>query len=179
MPRLAGDPREEIQAAALELFATNGYAQTSLRELAERLGISKAALYYHYSSKDDLLRALIAPLIRDGEALLDDVRSGRLDEPRAIVGRYWDLCITHRALFRGLLSNLQVLTRLDVVEQLISWRTELDAVLVGPRPEDQVRAVVALGGLQDCAVLFPDEYADDALRTAAVDAALRALLVPA
>ena len=56
------------------------------------------------------------------------------------------------------------------------WTVEL---LVGPRPEDQVRAVVALGGLQDCAVLFPDEYADDALRTAAVDAALRALLVPA
>ena len=179
MPRLAGDAREEIQSAALELFATNGYAQTSLREVAERLGISKAALYYHYRSKDDLLRALMEPLVRDGEELLGEVRSGRLAEPRAVVERYWDLCVTHRALFQGLLSNLQLLTRLDVVEQLITWRSELDVILVGPRPEDRVRAVIALGGLQDCALLFPDEYAGDALRSAAVDAALRALLAPA
>jgi len=50
---------------------------------------------------------------------------------------------------------------------------QLDALLVGPAPADRVRAVVALGGLQDCAILFDDPAAS---RTPAVDAALRALL---
>src|SRR5689334_8457349 len=117
MPRLTGDAREEIKAAALELFATRGYGQTSLREVAETLGITKAALYYHFSSKDDLLTALIQPLIDDQQALLDDIRSGALSDPRAILERYFDLCLAHRRLFRGVVSDLQVLTRLDLIKQ--------------------------------------------------------------
>src|SRR5262249_12854805 len=42
-----GGTRERIQAIALELFAEQGYEKTSLREIAERLGVTKAALYYH------------------------------------------------------------------------------------------------------------------------------------
>ena len=44
--------------AALDLFAEKGFAQTATRELAERLGFTKAALYYHFRTKDDLLAAL-------------------------------------------------------------------------------------------------------------------------
>jgi AcrR family transcriptional regulator len=176
MPRLSGDAREEIKAAALDLFAAHGYEQTSLREVAQRLGISKAALYYHFSSKDDLLTALIEPLVHDQKALLDDVQSGAVSDPRAILERYFDVCLAHRRLFRAVVSNLQVLSRLDLIAQLIHWRTQLDEILVGPRPDDQVRAIVAFGGIQDCAVLFPDEFAVETVREAAVDAGLRALL---
>ena len=176
MPRLAGDAREEIKASALELFAARGYGSTSLREVAETLGISKAALYYHFSSKDDLLAALVEPLLRDQHALLADVRSGALAEPRAVLERYFDVCVSHRRLLRGVANDLQVMTRLDLVRRTIQWRTELDEILVGDRPEDRVRAIVAFGGIQDCAVLFPDEFAVASVRVAVVDAALRALL---
>jgi AcrR family transcriptional regulator len=178
VPRLAGDAREEIKAAALDLFTTRGYGQTSLREVAESLGISKAALYYHFSSKDDLLAALIEPLIRDQQAMLEEVRSGTLTDPHEILGRYFDLCVAHRRLLRGVVNDLQVLTRLDLIAKTIAWRTQLDEFLVGSRPEDQVRAIVAFGGIQDCAVLFPDEFAMESVRGAVVDAALRALLLP-
>ena len=40
---------------ATELFIEQGYEGTSLREIADRLGITKAALYYHFPSKDDIL----------------------------------------------------------------------------------------------------------------------------
>ncbi len=179
MPRLAGDAREEIKAAALDLFTTRGYGQTSLREVAESLGISKAALYYHFSSKDDLLAALVEPMIRDQQAMLDDVRSGAIAGPREILGGYFDLCVTHRRLLRGVINDLQVLNRLKLIATTIAWRTQLDEFLVGTRPEDQVRAIVAFGGIQDCAVLFPDEFAMGSVRGAVVDAALRALLLPA
>src|SRR5580704_12464879 len=48
-----GDTRARIQQVALELFAEQGYDKTSLREIAERLDVTKAALYYHFKSKED------------------------------------------------------------------------------------------------------------------------------
>ncbi|HTU08983.1 MAG TPA: helix-turn-helix domain-containing protein, partial [Trebonia sp.] len=52
-----GDTRARIQQIALELFAEHGYERTSLREIAERLGVTKAALYYHFKSKEDIVRS--------------------------------------------------------------------------------------------------------------------------
>lgn len=50
--------RERILDVALELFIDQGYDKTSLREVAERMGFTKAALYYHFPSKADMLAAL-------------------------------------------------------------------------------------------------------------------------
>src|SRR5271154_7251580 len=52
------DTRERILDIALDLFTTQGYETTSLREIAEQLGFSKAAIYYHFASKADILLAL-------------------------------------------------------------------------------------------------------------------------
>jgi AcrR family transcriptional regulator len=54
----ASGTRERILDIALDLFIEKGYDKTSLREIAEELGFSKAALYYHFASKDDILLAL-------------------------------------------------------------------------------------------------------------------------
>lgn len=56
------DTRREILEVASELFTERGYEATSLRVIAERLGITKAALYYHFRNKDDILRALFEPM---------------------------------------------------------------------------------------------------------------------
>jgi AcrR family transcriptional regulator len=53
--------RERILEAASELFTEQGYDATSLREIADRLGFTKAALYYHFQSKDEILQALLEP----------------------------------------------------------------------------------------------------------------------
>jgi AcrR family transcriptional regulator len=50
--------RERILDVALDLFTEKGFDGTSLREIAEQLGVTKAALYYHFASKDDILMAL-------------------------------------------------------------------------------------------------------------------------
>src|SRR5215472_9682916 len=62
-PNQSGDARgsttrERILDIALDLFIRRGYAETSLREIAAELGFSKAALYYHFESKQDILLAL-------------------------------------------------------------------------------------------------------------------------
>jgi AcrR family transcriptional regulator len=50
--------RERILDVALDLFIEKGFDKTSLREIAEQLGFTKAALYYHFASKEDILMAL-------------------------------------------------------------------------------------------------------------------------
>ena len=53
------DTRARIIDVALELFAAQGYEKTSLREIADRLGVTKAALYYHFKTKDDIVHGIV------------------------------------------------------------------------------------------------------------------------
>ena len=69
--RKGSDTRAEIQEVALELFTTNGYDATSLREIAERLGITKAALYYHYDSKEAIIRGVFEQRTAEFDELIE------------------------------------------------------------------------------------------------------------
>ncbi|MEK8105563.1 helix-turn-helix domain-containing protein [Micromonospora sp. M12] len=82
----ADDTRTRIQRAALDLFAEHGYQRTSLRQIGERLRLTKAAILYHFPAKENLLAALVEPLLADLEALLDS--AGR-NPPRRPGGRCW------------------------------------------------------------------------------------------
>jgi AcrR family transcriptional regulator len=68
--------RERILDVALDLFVEKGYEKTSLREIAERMGFTKAALYYHFASKSELLMALHLRLHRLTEVALDELGEG-------------------------------------------------------------------------------------------------------
>ncbi len=73
----SGDTRVRILDVALDLFIEQGFDGTSLRQIAEELGVTKAALYYHFRSKDDILLALHMRLHEFGKLALE--RMG--DEP--------------------------------------------------------------------------------------------------
>ena len=64
------DTRERAVAVALELFTAQGFEQTSLREVAERLGITKAALYYHFNSKEQLFAAVMESMLVPVDAIV-------------------------------------------------------------------------------------------------------------
>jgi AcrR family transcriptional regulator len=68
-PRQA-DTRQRALDVALELFAEQGYEKTSLREIAERLDVTKAALYYHFASKEALLAGIIDSLAEPADELV-------------------------------------------------------------------------------------------------------------
>jgi len=61
----AADRREQILAAALEVFAAGGYHETTLDAVAERAAVSKALIYEHFSSKRELHTALLTRYERD------------------------------------------------------------------------------------------------------------------
>jgi AcrR family transcriptional regulator len=64
------ETRQRAIEVALELFAVQGYDKTSLREIADRLGITKAALYYHFASKEALLGAIMESLVEPIDELV-------------------------------------------------------------------------------------------------------------
>ena len=63
-PAADTSPREQILDAAAALFVEHGFAATSTRMIAERVGIRQASLYYHFSGKDELLVELLTTSVR-------------------------------------------------------------------------------------------------------------------
>lgn len=56
---MAGDTKERIMDTALKLFAEKGYLGTSMNDIAKQLGFTKAALYKHYTSKQEILNRIV------------------------------------------------------------------------------------------------------------------------
>ena len=73
------DTRERILDVAADLFIEQGYDATSLREIAEKIGVTKAALYYHFANKQDILRALAAPAMSATSTALALLPEGTFD----------------------------------------------------------------------------------------------------
>ena len=57
--------RAELVRAARELFGEHGYADTSLDEIVTRAGVTKGALYHHFTGKEDLFRAVFEQVHRE------------------------------------------------------------------------------------------------------------------
>ncbi|MEU2548783.1 helix-turn-helix domain-containing protein [Streptomyces roseolus] len=111
-----GNTRQRIQDVALELFAEQGYEKTSLREIAERLDVTKAALYYHFKTKEDIIIGIFQDLTRPMDELLawaaEQPRT--LDTKREILRRY-QLCLLAAApLFRFMHENQASVRELSI-----------------------------------------------------------------
>ena len=61
---MMGNTKERITEAALELFAQSGYLGTSMSDIAQRLGITKGALYKHFASKQEILDSIVEQMSR-------------------------------------------------------------------------------------------------------------------
>ena len=74
----AGERRQEIIRAAMEVFAENGFGGSTTREIAENAGISEAMIYSHFRNKEDLYTAIIDEKLQESEPLyypLDAIRN--------------------------------------------------------------------------------------------------------
>jgi AcrR family transcriptional regulator len=130
-----GDTRERIQQVALELFAERGYDQTSLREVADRLDITRPALYYHFKTKD----AILTSVYDDLNASVDDLLSWAAARPRTpearveVLRRVGDLVQDQwRPLMRFVQANQAAMRRHPIGERMESRMTQIFSVLVDP-----------------------------------------------
>ncbi len=65
-----GKAKQRILTAAARLFRRQGFARTTVRELADEVGILSGSLFHHFSSKDDILHAVMDQVITDMDASL-------------------------------------------------------------------------------------------------------------
>lgn len=173
---MASDTKKRIQAVARELFAEKGVQKTSLQEIADRLGITKPALYYHFQSREDLVRSIVQPLIDAGQEFLARQEQTRDLDAKALLEGFFDFHYEHREDMLMILTEMTTLAELGLIDVVLEWRARLTALLFGQEPtlEQATRGVMALGGMQDCTMQFPDVPQDE-LRTATIAAAAATL----
>ena len=179
MARPPSETRQRIQDVARELFTEKGVQRTSLQDIADRLGITKPALYYHFSSREELVRSILQPLIDEGESFVAEHerrRGSARATPRELLEGYFDFHYRHRADLVLVVAELTTLADLGLIDRCwpggsgcASWCSA-----AGRRCGQSTRAVIAFGGLQDCCLQFPDAPHEQ-LRRATVDGAMAAL----
>jgi AcrR family transcriptional regulator len=175
------DTRSRLRELALQLFAEQGYEQTSLREIAERLGVTKAALYYYFKSKEDIVRSLV----EDYMAEIDQLIAWGKDQPRSsktraeIVHRYLDIVANGTEVFRLLHQNQAAVSSLaSAKERGELFRERMDALVglltePGAPMRDQIRAASCLMSVSFCIMRYHDRAANlDELKAAVLDVAL-------
>jgi TetR/AcrR family transcriptional regulator, cholesterol catabolism regulator len=78
------DLRQQILSTAKILFIQQGYHGMSMRQIAEALGVSKAALYYHFHDKEELLLAILDSFLDEMETALERIRQEQIGAWRQI-----------------------------------------------------------------------------------------------
>ena len=164
---IAQSTRERILDVALDLFTEQGFDGTSLRQIAERLGVTKAALYYHFTSKDDILMALHLRLHEAGREAL-----AQLGEEQVTLAQWAHLLdlvveqmLAQRELFLMHERNqaaLEKLHRKDHDAEHEDIQNQFRRVLSDPRVplHDRVRMAASVGIVFSGLFLSGEAFAD-------------------
>jgi AcrR family transcriptional regulator len=146
------DTRTRLLDTALELFSKHGVEGTSLQMIADAMGVTKAAVYYHFRTKDEITEAVAEPVVRRLGTIVREAgalrrRGAQVDH---VLVEIVDMVIGHRALAAVFSSDPGVARALERSlhdeENVKDCLTEL---LVGPDadPASAVAAHVALAGI--------------------------------
>ncbi|MFR0358307.1 TetR/AcrR family transcriptional regulator [Streptomyces sediminimaris] len=167
-----GNTRQRIQDVALELFAEQGYEKTSLREIAERLDVTKAALYYHFKTKEEILVSIFEDV---SQPIVDLIEWGKaqprtLETKQEIIRRYSETLASASPLFRFMQENQATVKELRIGETFRNRMMGMRDILMDPDAElvDQVRCVSAMFTLHAGMFVLNDVEGDPEAKRKAV-----------
>ena len=171
--------RQQILETAQRLFTEHGYDATSLQMIADEMGLTKAAVYYHFRAKTDILRAAMQPGIQRLESLLDETAAirGRRARIEHVVNGFVDFLIRNRHY--AVMASTDPAAKRDKLDaEAMAMRQRALTLLFGDNPTGAER-------LSFSAVFFIPEYlpeltdlTDEELREALQTTMLRILRVP-
>lgn len=182
MGERGGGTRARIQDVALELFTEYGYDKTSLREIADRLGVTKAALYYHFKSKDDIVTSLLDDFVSGIDAVVTwaDGETPTPETRRELIRRYSEVMREQGARFMRFMAENQPAMREHKGGEEMKRRMSVLATFISD-PADplpvQIRSRMALFTLHAARMAMRDapDLSNDELHDAALEAALSML----
>jgi AcrR family transcriptional regulator len=169
-----------IAYLALARFRVGGFVGTSVADLAGALGVSKAAIYYHYRSKDALLRHLIDPLLDAVDACIQDhtTLAASARTARQLLNAYLAVLIAHRAVVPLVTTDVAVLNHPTIGPRLHAQNQQLRSLLTAPDTSvaARLRAEAALGAIRRPVIAEPQvDLSEPAHQHTLVDAAVAAL----
>jgi AcrR family transcriptional regulator len=175
----AEQTRQQILETAQRLFLEHGYDATSIQMISDEVGLTKAAVYYYFRAKSDILQAVMEPGITRVKALLDEAaalrgRRARIDH---IVGGLVDFLVQNRH-YAVMASNDPAAKRNKLDEESIELRRRGLALLFGDHPTGAER--LSFNAAFAIADSLPDlvDLTDEELREALQTTTLRILRVP-
>jgi AcrR family transcriptional regulator len=177
----AGTTRAAILACAQRLFSEQGYDATSLRQIADAVGTTKAAVYYHFPAKEQLLLELSRPWFDALGMLVTEMRSsgpGPTDAAPTLEA-YLDVCIAHLSFLNLLARDPATTNHPDIGRRAVTLIEEVRRHIAGEDASDErlVHTSCAIGVVHAVAGLPPDLVA--AHRQTFLDSAIAALDVNA
>ncbi|MFI0355411.1 TetR/AcrR family transcriptional regulator [Actinomadura sp. 9N407] len=174
---MARNRRGQILDIAAGLFVVTGFKGTSLQDIADGVGCSKASLLYHFASKDQILTELLTPAA--GELGVLNARLSGLDDREAVhaaVEGFVDLVLRFRREVKILYDDIEQMLRHPALGDVQETIERLIEALAGrsPDPAARVAALLVLGGIP-VACAKQAEMPDEELRAVLVRSALRTL----
>ena len=173
------DTRTRLIEAAIDLFTRHSFAGTLLQMIADELGFTKAAIYHHFRTREQLLAAIIEPMLDELRAVVESAEAKRTPHARAehMLSGYAALAVRNRGLVAVLATDPSVAT---VVTDRAEWGNLIMRQLalladVDPGPAGEVKAAVVFAGIAGAAGPTWGNLDDDALREHLVDAGRRIL----
>ena len=165
MTQATPSTRERILDVALDLFTDQGFDGTSMREIAERLGISKPAIYYHFASKEEILMALHMRLHEFGRAALARLAGQpvTLEVWGSLLDEVLDQMLAQRKIFLMHERNQAALEKLhskDHTDEHDDIQQRLRQALVDPSLplRDRVRMACSLGAVLGGLLMAGDAF---------------------
>ena len=173
------DTRTRLIEAAIDLFTQHSFAGTSPQMIADELGLTKAAIYHHFRTREQLLAAVIEPMLDELRTVVESAETKRTPHARAehMLSGYAALAVRNRGLVAVLATDPSVATVLtDRAEwgKLILRQLALLAD-VDPGPAGEFKAAMVFAGMAGAAGPTWGNLDDDALREHLVDAGRRIL----
>jgi AcrR family transcriptional regulator len=171
--------RRQILATAQRLFTELGYDATSLQMIADEMGLTKAAVYYHFRAKSDILHAAMQPGIERLEALLEEGAGirGRRARTEHLVNGFVDFLVQNRH-YAVMASTDPAAKRNKLDDESTTARRRAVTLLFGDNPTGAERlSFDVVFFIPEC---LPDlvDLTDEELREALQTTMLRILRVP-
>jgi AcrR family transcriptional regulator len=149
IPRSAA--RNRILVAALDLFADHGVSGTSLQMIADALGVTKAAVYHQFKTKDEIIIAVTEMQLARVEEALEGAEAAE-DRPRArelLLERLIDMAVEQRRMVSVMQSDPVIVRFLAEHKPFQAFLRRLYAALMGDDtgPEASVQAAMLSGAI--------------------------------
>ncbi|KAA0115932.1 TetR/AcrR family transcriptional regulator [Mycolicibacterium sp. P9-22] len=143
--------RQRLIEVAIELFRRHSIAGTSLQMISDELGLTKSAIYHHFRTRDELLEAVLDPLIDQVRQLVEQAgahRGAKAQADAMLVG-FATLAVSNRTLFPVLTGDPSVGELLRTKQEwgaIVARQMELLAA-AEPGTAGQVRAAIVMSGI--------------------------------